>query len=116
MKLYKSLIITVLCLVAFAAQAQSSQQFIDIKCQELASDEARAELELKRIRNERAKLNASKVELQINLYNKQLTDLELEKARRISDIETDYLRRKGEILSKMTVATSVQTSPQCVSN
>ena len=116
MKLYKLLIITALCLATFASQAQSSQQFIDTKCQELASDEARAELELKRIRLERAKLNASKVELQINLYNKQLTDLELKKASDIARIESEYLRAKGEIQAKMTVATSVQSNPSCVSN
>ena len=112
----KTLFIILLCLVGTCITAQTTQQFIDTKCQELASDEARAELELKRIRNERAKLNASKVELQINLYNKQLTDLELEKARRMSEIETDYLRKKGEIMAKMTVATSVQSNPSCTSN
>jgi lipase chaperone LimK len=79
----------------------------------LASDEARAEAELKRIKSERAKLNASKIQLQINLYSKELTDLELEKAKRIAEIETDYLRRKGEIQAKMQVAASVSTGATC---
>ena len=112
----KTLFIILLCLVGTCITAQTTQQFIDTKCQELASDEARAELELKRIRLERAKLNASKVELQINLYNKQLTDLELKKASDMAKIEAEYLRAKGEIQAKMTVATSAQSSPSCTSN
>ena len=111
--MYKSIILIALCLLPFALAAQSSQSYIDAKCAELASDEARAEAELKRIKLEKARLNANRIELQVNLYHKQLTDLELEKAKRISEIETDYLRRKGEIQSKMQVATSVSTNPSC---
>lgn len=113
MKLFKSLIITALCLFAVASQAQSTAQYIDTKCAELATDEARAELELKRIRNERVRLNASKVELSIALYSKHLTDLELKKAADIARIEAEYLRAKGEIQARITVATSVQSNPSC---
>jgi hypothetical protein len=113
MKMYKSLIITALCFFAFQTQAQSTAQYLDSKCAELSQDEARAEAELKRIRNERAKLNASKVELSIALYSKQLTDLELKKAADVARIEAEYLRAKGEIMSKMNVATSASTGATC---
>lgn len=111
--MYKSIILIVLCLLPFVLAAQTSQSYIDAKCAELASDEARAEAELKRIHREKAKLNANRVELNIQLYNKQLTDLELKKASDIAKIEADYLRAKGEIQSKMQVATSVSMNPQC---
>jgi hypothetical protein len=110
--MYKSLIIILLCFLPFALAAQS-QSYIDAKCAELASDEARAEAELKRIQREKAKLNATKIELQVSLYNKQLTDLELKKASDIAKIESDYLRAKGEIMAKMQVATSVSMNPSC---
>lgn len=112
MKLFKSLIIIALLLCAFQTQAQTQAQYIDTKCAELSQDEARAELELKRIRNERVKLNASKVELSIALYHKQLTDLDLKKAADIARIEAEYLRAKGDIQARITVATSVQF-PSC---
>jgi hypothetical protein len=110
--MYKSIILIALCLLPFALAAQS-QSYIDAKCAELASDEARAEAELKRIQREKSKLNANRVELNIQLYNKQLTDLELKKAGDIAKIESDYLRSKGEILAKMQVATSVSMNPSC---
>jgi lipase chaperone LimK len=113
MNILKSLTIIALCLLPFLLAAQSSTAFLDAKCAELSQDEIRAEAELKRIRTERAKLNASKMQLQINLYSKELTDLELEKARRIAEIETDYLKRKGEIQAKMQVAASVSTGASC---
>ena len=111
--MYKSIILIALCLLPFALAAQSSQSYIDAKCAELASDEARAEAELKRIKLEKARLNANRIELQVNLYHKQLTDLELKKASDIAKIESDYLRAKGEIQSKMTIATSVSMNPAC---
>lgn len=109
----KALIIITSCLSSFLLAAQGTTQYIDAKCQELASDEARAEAELKRIKMERAKLNASKVQIQISLYSKELTDLELEKAKRIAEIEADYLKRKGEIKLKMNVAASISTGAMC---
>ena len=113
MNIYKSLVIIALCLLSFLLAAQSTAQYIDTKCQELASDEARAEAELKRIKSERAKLNASKVELSIQLYSKQLTDLELKKASDIARIEAEYLRAKGEIQAKMNVAASASAGATC---
>jgi uncharacterized protein YpmS len=113
MNIFKSLIIIALCLLPFLLAAQSTTQYIDTKCQELASDEARAEAELKRIKSERAKLNASKVELQISLYSKQLMDLKLKKSSDIARIEAEYLRAEGEIQAKMNVAASVSTGATC---
>jgi hypothetical protein len=89
---------------------------MDIKCQELALDEARAEAELKRIKIERTKLNATKIELNVKLYQEQLTQLELKKANDFAKIEAEYLKEKGKILSMMQVTTSIQTNPQCTSN
>jgi septal ring factor EnvC (AmiA/AmiB activator) len=69
--MYKSIILIVLCLLPFVLAAQSSQSYIDAKCQELASDEARYEAELKRIQREKATLRKTIAELEAkeNLKN-----------------------------------------------
>jgi hypothetical protein len=101
-----------LALSGLWAQSAPSQSFIDTRCAELSSDEARAEVELKRIRREKALLGSQRIELQLKLYQQELTDLELVKSAQIAQIEAEYLRKRGVILAKITTVTTV-TQPVC---
>jgi hypothetical protein len=122
--MYKSLIIMLLCFLPVLLAAQSSQSYLDAKCQELAESEARSEAafaeaeakrkaEAKRIATEKARLNASKMELTVQLYSKQLVDLRLQKAKEMAELEAKYLRLEGEIQQKMQVTTILSNNPSC---